>query len=181
MIIIVIDDWCHYCHSPKKTYGLMSLKHIKTDVDVTLVIDDVISDWWSAKKSGQSICQLTQTTWDRHSRCERLLLVFIAVAAVSADISRWNTVEPWPSFTNPMTDPWCWYINGAPWIPWYPLTMLEYIYQHHGSGMGMGKFATASRAYRFSRHGAFRNFWASLRFEAMKTGLQKFVWTCHQF
>ena len=94
---------------------------------------------------------------------------------------RWNMVEPWPSFTNPMTDPWCWYINGAPWIPWYPLTMLEYIYQHHGSGMGMGKFATASRAYRFSRHGAFRNFWASLRFEAMKTGLQKFVWTCHQF
>ena len=77
----MIDD--HYCHSPKKIW----LDVIKTDVHVTIVIDDVIyviSDW-SAKKSGPFRFGVDEkTTWDRHSRCERLLLVFIAVAAVSA-------------------------------------------------------------------------------------------------
>jgi hypothetical protein len=117
---------------------------IKTDVHVTIVIDDVIyviSDW-SAKKSGPFRFGVDEkTTWDRHSRCERLLLVFIAVAAVSAG-------HHLPT----------WRIHGAGIFmvlhgshEYTPL-MLAYIYTIHGSGMGMGKFATG------------------LRFEAMKRG-----------
>ena len=38
-----------------------------------------------------------------------------------------------------MTDPWCCYINGAPWIPSRNTPfMLALIYQHHGSVMGHG-------------------------------------------
>ena len=146
----MIDD--HYCHSPKKIW----LDVIKTDVHVTIVIDDVIyviSDW-SAKKSGPFRFGVDEkTTWDRHSRCERLLLVFIAVAAVSAG-------HHLPT----------WRIHGAGIFmvlhgshEYTPL-MLAYIYIYH--------------TWIRNGNGEVRN-GSSLR--GHETGLQKFVWTCHQF
>ena len=40
-------------------------------------------------------------------------------------------------------DPWCCYIYGAPWIPYFTINIpqsCQHIYQHHGSVMGYDSF-----------------------------------------